>query len=258
MIASHAIHRTLRRTPPARFREACKALETSGFAELVDFADKNTFERLREAAVALANNPAVKRTTHVHGSTHVEYIPMASMDSSVRSIFRSWVEETTPQTLLSWAERRSDPVDADEVAIERVRFGLNEAHDPQNDLHSDVFYPTFKLWYYLHDVEEDGGPLVVVPGSHKVSLRRLRRVYRNSVGAREGSRRIHPDELLELGLTEKAMTCRANTLVIVNTCGYHCRRPGRPDRDRLSLHMNGRANPFLPAGLLRLSKRMGA
>jgi ectoine hydroxylase-related dioxygenase (phytanoyl-CoA dioxygenase family) len=113
----------------------------------------------------------------------------------------------------------------------------------------DTFFSTHKLWLYLDDVNTENGPLVYVPGSHTLSRHRLRRDYWESRAANSVSRRIGPEELEARGLARTAMTCAANTLVVVDTCGYHCRSRGEPGQTRRALHMSFRFNPFAPHAL---------
>ncbi len=111
-------------------------------------------------------------------------------------------------------------------------------------MHSDIFFNTHKAWLYLRDVDTEIGPLVFVKGSHRLSLGQLGYLYQESVSRAKGSRRITPDELERLGLEETVLVCKANTLVIANTCGYHRRLRGEPGRERLALHWSVRLNPF--------------
>jgi len=69
---------------------------------------------------------------------------------------------------------------------------------------------------------------------------------RNPHGA-EGSFRVSGEELAEMGLpAPSALAVRANTLVVANTNGFHCRGPSRDDSARLTLYTGRRTNPFNP------------
>jgi hypothetical protein len=139
--------------------------------------------------------------------------------------------------------------------LERVVYGDGELHDPETDLHVDTFFSTHKLWLYLDDVTEERAPLVYVPGSHKLSVHKLHQEYVESRRENSGSRRIDEEELERRGLAPRTMTCPANTLVVVNTCGYHRRSIGQPGWTRRALHMSFRFNPFLPR-FLRPDERL--
>ncbi len=141
--------------------------------------------------------------------------------------------------------------------IERINNGVqtNEATDPQKNLHSDTFHPTMKFWLYLDDVDEHNGPFTYVPGSNRLSKKRLKWEYQNSLSAHKhpnrlaarGSLRFSAQDRAEIGLkAPHAFTVKKNTLLIANTFGVHGRGHADPGSTRLSLWGMGRTNPFIP------------
>lgn len=142
--------------------------------------------------------------------------------------------------------------------VEYVRHHSQKSNrpDPQKTLHSDTFQPTMKAWFYLEDVGEHNGPLVYVPRSHRLSWVRLKWEYRRSLAARsmkdgyseKGSFRIEESELAALGLpASKVLSVPANTLVIANTHGFHCRGDAKTHgATRLALWFSSRVSPFNP------------
>jgi hypothetical protein len=144
--------------------------------------------------------------------------------------------------------------------IENLRQHARDgaAADPQKDLHMDTFHPCVKAWLYLDDVSERNGPFNYVPRSHRLSWARLKWEYRESLKASapaaadaarywDGSFRIGRDELAALGLpAPQGMQVRANTLVIANVRGFHCRGDAREPSTRTTIWMQARDNPFNP------------
>ncbi len=131
------------------------------------------------------------------------------------------------------------------------------ARDPQNDLHIDSFYSSMKAWFYLDDVPAEAGPFVYVPGSHRVTPRRLVWQRRMSIAAaegqtrdpedRRGSFRLDPALLPRLGLPPaKPLAVKANTLVVADTFGFHCRAVSQTPGRRVALYAMSRPNPYLP------------
>jgi len=127
--------------------------------------------------------------------------------------------------------------------------------DPQKNLHSDTFHPTMKSWYFLDNVDERNGPFTYVPGSHRLTLARLRWEYRRSIeiskdGDRysgNGSLRLSDSDAKEMGLNPpKGFQVPANTLVIANTHGFHCRGQASERSTRTELWTISRSNPFNP------------
>ncbi len=145
-----------------------------------------------------------------------------------------------------------------------IRHGARAAGaDPQKTLHSDTFHPTMKGWLFLQDVVPEDGPFTYVPGSHRLSWRRLCWEYRKSISIRrkpdgfseKGSLRISSAELEMLGLPQpKAMTVPANTLVLADTHGFHARGEAQPGRSRREIWFYNRTNPFLPWVVLQSNR----
>jgi hypothetical protein len=128
------------------------------------------------------------------------------------------------------------------------------AADPQTALHADCFHASMKAWLFLHDVEEDLGPFVFVPGSHRQTPRRLAWEKRMSVRASgldrmsaRGSFRIQPGDLKRMRLPEpQSFAVPANTLVVADTSGFHARGASARPSVRGEIWAYGRRNPFLP------------
>jgi len=127
--------------------------------------------------------------------------------------------------------------------------------DPQKNLHSDTFHPTMKSWYFLDDVDETNGPFTYVPGSHRLTLDRLKWEYHKSIeisrgGDRysgNGSLRINEYDAKAMNLqAPRAFKVSANTLVIANTHGFHCRGQANERSTRTELWTISRSNPFNP------------
>ena len=132
--------------------------------------------------------------------------------------------------------------------------GLIEA-DPQTVFHSDTFHPTAKAWLFLSDVGEEDGPLCYVPGSHRLTQRRLAWEREQSLAAgrsvdpmhSEGSFRIDDDGLSALGLpAPMRFTVPANTLIIADTSGFHARTPSPRATCRVEVYATLRRTPFVP------------
>lgn len=139
---------------------------------------------------------------------------------------------------------------------EQVRNGVREAPpDPQTSLHIDTFQPTMKFWLYLEPVREHNGPFIFVPGSTRLTRRRLKWEYAMSLQAKananrytaRGSFRVPPEEAATLGSEPpRTFTVPGNTLLVANTFGVHARGQADPGSSRLALWGMSRTNPFIP------------
>jgi hypothetical protein len=143
--------------------------------------------------------------------------------------------------------------------VECLFHGTQSAgDDPQKDLHKDTFHPTVKAWLYLDDVGPHNGPFVYVPGSHRLTWRRLHWEYRQSVARSSGGRggrsyslggafRVAAEDAEFLGLPEPvSLPVARNTLVIADTLGFHKRGTGDDGASRMAIFFTSRVNPFNP------------
>ncbi|MCH4150774.1 MAG: phytanoyl-CoA dioxygenase family protein [Sphingobium sp.] len=126
--------------------------------------------------------------------------------------------------------------------------------DPQLHLHADTFHPTMKAWFFLTDVGKEDGPLTYVDGSHRLTKERLEWEHGRALQAPEnvdflsarGSMRIEPEELPALGLPPATrFAVPANTLAVVDTCGFHARGGTFQPAMRIEIWAYSRRNPFL-------------
>ena len=127
--------------------------------------------------------------------------------------------------------------------------------DPQKHLHSDTYHPTMKCWFFIDDVSADNGPFTYIPGSHKLTWKRLKWQYKMSITARDakdslharGSTRFTQDDLDKLGLPKpQSFSVQKNTLVLVNVFGIHRRGDSDKKSTRLAIWGDSRTNPFIP------------
>jgi hypothetical protein len=131
----------------------------------------------------------------------------------------------------------------------------NAPPDPQTRLHADAFHSSVKAWFFLTDLAEEDGPFVYVPGSHRLTQRRLAWEREMSVSAAgstdfqtaRGSLRIKPAAVRRLGFADpKIFAVPQNTLVVADTMGFHARGLSARPSVRVEIWAYGRRNPFLP------------
>ncbi|MBA3623480.1 MAG: phytanoyl-CoA dioxygenase family protein [Methylibium sp.] len=120
--------------------------------------------------------------------------------------------------------------------------------DPQRQWHCDTFHDTFKLWYFFEPVTVHDGPLLFAPGTHRSGGAR-RRWERHQVlvnGASSSAFRVGADDLARLsgGEAPQAVLAPANSLVLANTRGFHCRGLAPEGTVRQGLYANLRPHAF--------------
>ena len=128
--------------------------------------------------------------------------------------------------------------------------GATEDTEQNLVLHEDVFYPSFKVFYYINDNTPENGAFVAAPTTHQFNAKRLKHEYLYSIDIarqKNGKSVSHPkhvsgrmqvfgrvyseDELVEVQAIGKA-----NTLVIANTMAFH-RRGGSSLTERQQVRM---------------------
>lgn len=140
-------------------------------------------------------------------------------------------------------------------SIQAIFTEANTINDPQMVVHADTFHPNAKAWFFLEDVGPDDGPFAYVPGSHQLSHQRLIWEKKQSLKAKHhpivyharGSFRAAAEDLQEMNLpSPQKMTVPANTLVVADTFGFHCRSSSPHATCRVEIYATLRRNPFLP------------
>lgn len=220
-----------------------------GYVKIPDFLPADQFEALR-AAVLSRLSPAREM---IQGDTITRRIAIdADMLRDVPAL-RSLIRQPRWAGLMRYVSSFDiEPL----YYIQTILTHQQDApEDPQTSLHEDTFHPTMKAWFFLTDVAVEDGPLNYVPGSHRLTPERLHWSQEKSIIAPEGvdllsargSLRIKRDELPALGLPEPvAFAVPANTLVVVDTCGFHARGRAHRPSVRIEIWAYSRRNPFIP------------
>ena len=238
---------------PAEWRER---FDRDGFVEIRDFLPADQFEKLQAALL----HGEFDTREHQQGDTITRRVAIGpellGKIPQLRALFGRW------RSLLAYVgSTASEPV----YYVQTIVMGHSPgAPDPQLELHADTFHPSLKAWLFLTDVSDDQGPLTYVPGSHRLTPERLAWEQARSVAingsdrlSQRGSLRIASDELQSLNLPQPTrFAVPANTLVAIDTCGFHAR--GSADRPvvRVEIWAYSRRTPFLPwTGLDPLSIR---
>lgn len=222
--------------------DVVRAVERDGFVAIHDYLPQTTFEAVeREARALLASG---QRTTLRHGCNALEQVDLVSNRDGAPATVGWLGGDDFLFGVFEALEHHPIRRLAGHRIVERLVQGEGDDVDPETQLHSDTYFSTHKAWLYVTDVRLENAPLSYVRGSHRLSLRQLGYVYRESVGENKGSRRISDEELGERRL--EVLTCRKNTLVVANTFGFHKRLRGVPGEERIAVQMSVRAHPFRP------------
>jgi Phytanoyl-CoA dioxygenase (PhyH) len=238
--------RRLAHLVPAHLREE---FDRNGFVLVKDVLPPDEFARLKAALF----EAELESRAHQQGDTITRRVAVGpdlrrrfpQLDGLLKG--HAW------KGLMAYvASTRSEPL----YYVQTILGGVVEGPpDPQLQLHSDTFHPSLKAWLFLTDVGEDGRPLTYVAGSHRLTEKRIAWERQRSMEvlssgdrlSQRGSFRISEQELAALGLPRPTQFCvPANTLVVVDTCGFHARADSTVPTVRVELWGYCRRTPFLP------------
>jgi hypothetical protein len=225
------------------------AFARDGFVMKRDFLPADDYAALKKEVQSLAA-PARQQ---VQGDALTRRIPLDRNVLGALPAVRALVENPQWLGLVRYVGSfRLEPL----VYIQTIfAQALPARRDPQTDLHADTFHSSVKAWLFLTDVAADQGPFVYVPGSHRMTRRRLAWERRASLVAAQnpdresahGSLRISPAALRRLGFAEpRVFAVSQNTLIVADTLGFHARGISAAPSARLEIWAYGRRNPFLP------------
>ena len=237
--------RRLAKSVPAEWREQ---FDRDGFVEVRDFLPSDVFARVRDALL----KTEFDGREHQQGDTFTRRVPIGP--GLLRAIpeLRQLLRDRSWRSLLAYVgSTRSEPLYYVQTISTHRADG---APDPQLELHADTFHPSLKAWLFLTDVTDDQGPLTYVAGSHRLTAERLAWEQARSIGIHErdrlsqrGSLRIAAAELSALGLPQpKRFAVPANTLVVIDTYGFHARGSSERPTVRAEIWAYSRRTPFVP------------
>ena len=235
----------LAKNVPAEWRDR---FDRDGFVEVRDFLPAEQFERLQAELLG----SEFESRQHQQGSTITRRVPVNAAMVDRHPDLRSVIGHKQWRALLAYvASTRAEPF----YFIQTIVTGQpSDDPDPQLQLHADTFHPSLKAWLFLTDVTDDEGPLTYVAGSHRLTRQRLAWEKARSIGIMErdrlsqrGSLRISPAELADLDLPPPTrFAVPANTLVVIDTFGFHARGSSTRPTVRAELWAYARRSPFVP------------
>jgi hypothetical protein len=160
---------------PAQMR---RAFARDGFVVLEDFLPKEDFEALRREARRIAEEGGRRIQ---EGDTRTRLTLVDDEALAKASQLSRMLRDGRFLGAVNYVGARLKHPFCQIQVLERD-FSADEP-DPQKALHADTFHPTLKGWLFLDDVDEARGPFHYVPGSHRLSARRLAWEYRQSLEA---------------------------------------------------------------------------
>ena len=237
--------RRLAWTVPAEWREQ---FDRDGFVEVRDFLPPEIFARLQQALLTGEYDSREQQ----QGDTITRRVPIGAELVAAVPELRALLTSKRWRSLLAYvASTCAEPL----YYLQTILSGhAPGGPDPQLELHSDTFHPSLKAWLFLTDVSDGQGPLTYVPGSHRLTPERIAWEQARSIAiaasdrlSQRGSLRVSPEELPALNLSPPIkFAVPANTLVVIDTCGFHARGPSDKPTVRAEIWAYARRTPFVP------------
>lgn len=232
--------------------------DRDGFVEIRDFLPPDSFHAVREKLLM----GKFESREQQQGDTITRRVAIGPDLMKLVPELQALVNGNSWRSLIAYvASTRSEPL----YYIQTISTGrIAGPPDPQLELHADTFHPSLKAFLFLTDVSDDQAPLTYVAGSHRLTHERLAWEQERSLKIKQsdrlsqrGSLRIATDELAQLGLPQpRRFAVPANTLVVIDTCGFHARGNSDHPTVRAEIWAYVRRTPFLPwTGFDLLSSR---
>lgn len=234
-------------------REDRRAFLRDGYILKRDFLAPEHFARLK--AEAEGYQGLIRE--FVEGTTLTQRAFLTQDERAELPAIRAFTDGSRLDSLMRWCSSKNRPPF---FFIENLCNHANVVPqpDPQRDFHTDTFHPCVKGWLFLDAADDRNGPHVYVPGSHRLTWKRLKWEYRESLEACkrgdkrqpgrywDGSFRVGEADLEAMGLKPVALHVPENTLLIGNVYGFHRRGEAREPSRRMTIWMQARDNPFNP------------
>ena len=225
-------------------KEQDTTFDKSGLVIMENFL-KDEFVKLVSEECALYPLVTNKQPENLLYDAHSPGLKHIYIDSPLRDIILSFIRCKPNQS--SYHVDDASSKFRRNTFIQRV-LNKKDDNDEQKILHSDIFFPAIKFWYFPDEVKEEYGPFNFVEAD-MISEKMLDFFYEQSMlicedkwdrkrdrSHPEGSLRIFDDEIEAMGLKRRAVSVKANTLVIANVGGFHARGNVIKEWTRNSVH----------------------
>jgi hypothetical protein len=170
-----------------------------------------------------------------------EILSIKNLLSTIECLSYRNIKHTPEISLFEWKVNKDD-------------CSRDHQFDYEDILHADVAYPSFKVFLYLNDVDENNGPFSYSSYSHKLGFKRLLIEYIISVVyfiKKNSNNKPQPHAITEW-LTQRLkydvtpLVGNSNTLILANVMGFHKRGRFNSTRPRRILYLNFR---YIDSGL---------
>ncbi len=126
----------------------------------------------------------------------------------------------------------------------KLQHLVHRENDIETIPHTDTFFDTFKYWLFFQDTNELNGAFRYAIGTQKLTNDRLLKEYYFSLNYKTLDKKTQEGSCRYPEANPLPVSVKANSLIIANTFGIHCRGQINPGLHRTALHGEIRINPF--------------
>jgi hypothetical protein len=130
-------------------QERYRELAQEGLVVWNDYLPATEFQQVRDEAMSLRVDTAAKHKMVQHGPNHLNTVTIGAEEFSRYPAIAKFYRDRRLLELMSAAERRKLSESDGTRHYENLVQGPSEEHDPETDLHSDIFFHTHKAsWLF--------------------------------------------------------------------------------------------------------------
>jgi hypothetical protein len=229
-----------------------KVLKKEGIVVIKDFMSKKDFKIVNDLFNAIFfNKEKYQISDSFSGKLKLETIYLyKEKNKKFDQIFRLLIENSDLGKIIDSMDNRIRFLSLSTLKLQKIssipKISSNEIDD-QSFLHEDTFHNTYKVFYYPEEVGIKNNPFVYAKRTFNKNFFKLIFSYifsiKYSLGSDiDGSRRISSFEKKLRSIKEDIFCVPQNTLVIVNTNGYHARYHSPVSEGRKMIGFNIRRN----------------
>ena len=233
-----------------KFKNDVESFNENGALIKKDFLDSEVYAKAKQEAIKAIEEEKHLAKEKCFGTNRKILINIHELPKEKYPTLHELVTREYFSHLFSAATRRNiDFKVIENGTIAQIEFliqGDDSLEDVETQIHSDIFYNSYKAWLYMTNITKSHGPLTYFMKSRNNDKVKLRYEYRNSVRKNpDKSRRILQEELNERNLKETVLDVNENTFVMADINGYHRRLKGEKGKERLAIIFRERGTPFI-------------
>ena len=242
--------------------EHVKSAKKNGYCKIENFLSLENLDDLKKEYEDLINSKYCKNLQN----DGTQYLTVYLNDISILKnypLIKKTINDERIKNLFNQSENKKGT--SINCRLERIIVRDNNIEDTNKNFHYDTFHNTFKAWLYLSDSDDKNGPLVIVPGSHRFSIKRVLNSYKESIRyclffkkdrehktqnvlnkyAKDNYQFFrYKDKKKQFDKLANKMLSKKNTFVFANTHCIHRRGDAKENNIRDAIHFYSRENPF--------------